>query len=288
MGATFPQDPPMFGVSQRHERNDQGGLDEVIDRLQQAYASQGWSESLWFADRQLLRRLGKHPDQYTLEDLEREVLRGSKQSTRATYVARIKSVMQTMRRLGITENRVDEALPRVRKPRAVPKPLTHEEARLLMTHAEEPMRTWFVLSCLAGLRAMEIAGLRYEDLTEVGDGQYELHIRGKGGTDLVIPAHPKVAYSIIAVGTLGRLWDIRARKLSVLACREMRRLGIHPSRARLHAGRHYFATSVLEASGWDLLTTAKLMRHANVNTTTGYTALRDDRPRQVLGMLEVA
>lgn len=275
-----PKDRAMIGVSA-----PTGGLEDVISRVGQAYAAQGWSKQLWYNDRALLRRLGKHPDDLTLADLEQEVLRVKKQSTRANYVARIKSLMSTMRRLGITENRADKALPSVKKPRAVPKPLTGEEARMLMEKAQEPMRSWFVLSCLAGLRAMEISGLRGEDLSEIGDGQYELRIRGKGNTDLVIPAHPKVAEVIQNAGTLGRLWELTPRKVSTYACQEMRRLGIHSSRARLHAGRHYFATSILEASGWDLLTTAKLMRHANVNTTTGYTLLRDDRPREVLGLL---
>lgn len=261
-------------------------LDEVVSRVGQAYAARGWSKQLWANDRAILRRLGKHPDDLTLEDLEREVLRVPGQGTRANYVARIKSLFTTMRRIGITENRVDELLPTVKKPRAVPKPLTTDEAKLLMTHADEPYRSWFTLACMAGLRAMEISGLRADDLTEVDHNRWELRIRGKGNTDLTVPVHPKVAEVFAANPALGRMWPNRnPRNVSREACAEMRRLGIHISRARLHACRHYFATSVLEASGWDLLTTAKLMRHANVNTTTGYTFLRDDRPRQVLEML---
>jgi integrase/recombinase XerD len=263
-----------------------GTIDDIIERLESAYQARGWSRDLFINDRAILRRIGVHPDEATLADLERVVMRGNKKSSRAFYVARLKSLWRTMNRLELTESTVAQQLPAIPKPRSVPRPLTHEEAATLMTEALTPARYWFILGCRAGLRAMEVAGIRGTDFTDLGDGRYELRIRGKGGTDLTIPAHPDIAQVFEAVPTLGTLFPhSHSRKLSVAAGQEMRRLGIHPSRARFHSCRHYFATSVLEASGWDLLTTSKLMRHANINTTTGYTALRQDRPREVLALL---
>lgn len=270
----------------RDHRRVASTIDEIIERLEVAYQANGWSRDLWINDRALLRRLGKHPDDATLEDLERLIIRAEAQGTRALYSARLKSLWRTMRRLGLIESDTAADLPSLRKPRAVPKPLTHEEARMLMTEADQPMRDWFILGCRAGLRAMEVATIRGSDFVQLGEGRYELRIRGKGGTDLTIPAHPDIAGVFERNPTFGVLFPhSHSRKLSVAAGQEMRRLGIHPSRARFHSCRHYFATSILEASGWDLLTTSKLMRHANVNTTTGYTLLRDDRPREVLALL---
>lgn len=268
------------------DRDTPVSLEEIIERLGQSYLARGWSPMLWDNDRALLRRIGVHPDQATLADLEQVVMRGQAQSTRAFYVARIKSIYTSLRRLGLTESRIDESLPAIKKPRSVPKPISKAEAQLLMTEADEPMRDWFILGCMAGLRAMEVATIQGVDLSQVDEGEYELRVRGKGKTDLVIPAHPDVVAVFQRNPTLGTLFPhSHPRKLSHRACTEMRRLGIHPTRARFHACRHYFATSVLEASGWDLLTTSKLMRHSNVNTTTGYTALRSDRPREVLALL---
>lgn len=261
-------------------------IDEIIDRLEVAYQANGWSRDLWINDKCLLRRVGTHPDDATLEDLERVVLRASAQGTRAYYVARLKSLWRTMRRLGITESTVADDLPSIKKPRSVPRPLSEVEAQILMSEADDPMRDWFILGCRAGLRAMEVSTVRGTDLMDMGDGHYELRILGKGGTDLTVPVHPDVAGVFHRNPTLGMLFPhSHSRKLSMRAGQEMRRLGIANARARFHSCRHYFATSVLEASGWDLLTTSKLMRHANVNTTTGYTALRLDRPREVLALL---
>ena len=261
-------------------------IEEIIDRLEHTYQANGWSRDVWINDRAILRRIGAHPDAVKLEDLERIVLQAPGTGSRAFYVARIKSLWKTMRRLGITESHLAEELPSIRKPRAVPRPLTRYEANLLMTEADQPMRDWFILGCRAGLRAMEVATVTGADFSDLGDGHYELRVKGKGNTDLTIPVHADVARVFQRNQTLGTLFpQSHSRKLSEKACAEMRRLGVHPSRARFHSCRHYFATSILEASGWDLLTTSKLMRHSNINTTTGYTALRQDRPREVLALL---
>lgn len=278
---TGGQDMGATGVS-----SDTFTLEQTIERLAHAYASRGWSKDLWANDRALLRRIGRAPDEIELEDLERVILAASRQSTRAQYSARIHSLFKTMRQLGITDNRVEEGLPRIRKPRGVPRPLTRAEANRLMTEAEQPMRDWFILACMAGLRACEIARAQADDLIDHGNGEFELRIQGKGNTDLTVPILPIVADVFHRQRRLATLWPYsHPRKISARACAEMRRLEIAPERAKLHSCRHYFATTVLEASGWDLLTTSRLMRHANVQTTTNYTQLRGDRPRQVLNAL---
>jgi integrase len=261
-------------------------LEQAIARLDLTYTSRGWSRDLWANDRALLRRIGKDPDDITLEDLERVVLTARARSTKAQYTARIHSLFKTMRQVGITQNRAEEQLPAIRKPRATPRPITKEQAHRLMTEAKQPMRDWFTLACLAGLRACEIARVTGDDLIDHGDGTHSLRILGKGNTDITVPVVPQVADVFLRQATDATLWPYsHPRKISARACAEMRRLGIPAEKAKLHGCRHYFATTLLEASGWDLLTTSRLMRHANLNTTTGYTALRTDRPREVLELL---
>jgi integrase len=267
-------------------RRVESTIDEIIERLESAYMARGWSRDLFINDRACLRRVGKHPQDATLEDLERVVLQATTAGSRHFYVNRLKSMWRTMNRLGLIDSKVAEDLPAIKKQRAVPKPLTKMEAERLMNTSDEPMRDWFILGCRAGLRAMEVTSVRGEDFSDLGNGEYELRVRGKGGTDLLLPVHKDIAGVFERANTLGVLFPhSHARKMSTKAGIEMRRLGVPEVRARFHSCRHYFATSVLEASGWDLLTTSKLMRHANVNTTTGYTLLRQDRPREVLTLL---
>lgn len=252
-------------------------LEFIVARLEQSYRARGWSHQVWLNDSSMLRRIGD-PQTATLADLEAVIMRASRQSTRSNYVARIKSLWRHMRRLGLITSTVDEQLPEIRKPRGVPRPLSDTQVDHLLRHAAQPYRDWFTLGCYAGLRAMEVAGLCGADLEESSEG-WMLRVRGKGGTDLIVPAAPQVVDVVQAQGTLGRLWNLGANKVSAKACAEMRRLGIN---RRFHDCRHWYATTLLEVTGGDLPTVAELMRHGSIMTTRGYTALNVERQRQAV------
>jgi integrase/recombinase XerD len=64
----------------------------------------------------------------------------------------------------------------------------------------------------------------------------------------------------------------------------MRRLGIEEK--TFHACRHYFATTMLEKSGGDLLAVRDLMRHSSVATTQVYTQLASGRTRSLVNLIE--
>lgn len=258
-------------------------LADIEARLEERYKARGWSRQLWINDRATLRRLGVHPQDATLADLEQIIVRSNRQSTRANYTARLRSMFRSMNDLGLITNNPAAGLADVRKPRGVPRPLTEVEARVLCMEAAEPYRSWFVLGCFAGLRAMEVSGLMGADLEDGLHGP-ELRVRGKGGTDLTIPAHDLVVEVIRARGTLGRLWNLNPNKVSAYACAEMHRMGVEK---KFHSCRHYFATSALRASGGDLLVVRDLMRHGSVAVTQVYTQLEQERPRAVLAKLAV-
>lgn len=233
-------------------------------------------------DTSLVRRFGKHPEDVTLADMEAVILRCTTPGGRANYAARIRSLWRHMRRLGLIESTVDDHLPQLRKPRSSPTPLTDAQVDRLLRFAEQPYRDWFTLGCYAGLRAMEVAGLEGGDLYAVGDS-WRLRVRGKGGTDLVVPVGRRVAEVVERQGTLGRLWNLGANKVSSRACAEMRRLGIN---RRFHDCRHWYATTLLEATGGDLSTVAELMRHGSILTTRGYAALNPERPLAAVKALD--
>jgi integrase/recombinase XerD len=52
-----------------------------------------------------------------------------------------------------------------------------------------------------------------------------------------------------------------------------------------HSLRHYFATTMLEKSGGDLIAVKELMRHTSVATTQIYTQLAQGRTRSLVNLL---
>ena len=258
-------------------------IDEIKAKLQDRYKAQGFGDNLFRNDWNLVIRTGVHPQQATVEDLQRVILRANSQATRANYASRLKSVYKALRKMGLIDNRPDEDLPDIKKKRGLPHPLTRGEAQLLMTEAKMPMRHWFILGCCAGLRAMEVSKVRGIDLEEA-EGGYILRVYGKGGTDLAIPVAPVVADLIKSYDTKGRLFNVTANKLSSRASKEMKRLGI--PKKTFHSCRHYFATTMLEKSGGDLLAVRDLMRHSSVETTQVYTQLATGRTRSLVNLIE--
>jgi len=258
-------------------------IDEIKAKLQDRYKAQGFGDNLFRNDWNLVIRTGVHPQQATVEDLQRVILRANSQATRANYASRLKSVYKALRKMGLIDNRPDEDLPDIKKKRGLPHPLTRGEAQLLMTEAKMPMRHWFILGCCAGLRAMEVSKVRGIDLEEA-EGGYILRVYGKGGTDLAIPVAPIVADLIKSYKTKDRLFNVTANKLSSRASKEMKRLGI--PKKTFHSCRHYFATTMLEKSGGDLLAVRDLMRHSSVETTQVYTQLATGRTRSLVNLIE--
>lgn len=262
---------------------DQIPLPVIKEKLKARYEAQGFSEALFRNDFNLLLRMGTHPQVATVEDLQRIVMTAKASSTKANYASRLRSMFKSMNKMGLIDNRSIDDLPTPRKGRGLPHPLTPNEARLIMAEANEPMRDWFIIGCCAGLRAMEVAHLRGIDLEERPDG-YILRIAGKGGTDLSVPVAGVVAETIKKYKTNERLWSQTPNRLSKMAAQEMRRLGVIGK--TFHACRHYFATTMLEKSGGDLLAVRDLMRHSSVATTQVYTQLASGKTRSLVNMLD--
>lgn len=256
----------------------------MIAALADKYKKVGYGRQLIFNDSSLIRRLSVHLQHATPKDLEVVVMQPASNNTRALYCGRFVSIYRSLIELEMLPNYNPALkLPKIRKRRTQPRPLTHAEASVLITQANLPQRHWFMLSCFAGLRAGEISQVRGVDLEESNDGHMLRVPYGKGGTDLVVPAHPMIVEMIQSYKTLDRLWPtMKAHSLSVAACKEMRRLGV---KKKLHSGRHYFATSAYAASNGDLLAVSKLMRHASVATTQIYAELGSQVARSLVNSL---
>ena len=260
-------------------------IEQIEEQLHNRYRTSGFSELLFKNDRRLLRALGKHPAEALYQDLERVILGVTKQSTRATYVARYRSIYKALNKMNLVNgNNPATDLPMVKPGRGVPKPVTKSEYQKLLDEAKPLYRDWFILGGMVGLRAMEAAQIRGSDLVETEDG-YLLRVLGKGNTDLIIPIAPRVAEMIKSYNTLDRLWQVTPNKFSTRAANEMRRI-LGPNAKHFHSLRHYFATTMLEKSGGDLIAVKELMRHTSVATTQIYTQLAQGRTRSLVNLLE--
>jgi integrase len=260
-------------------------IEQIEEQLHNRYKTSGFSEMLWKQDRQIVHRLKAHPALATYADCERVILQATKQSTRAHYVSRLRSIYKALNKMNLVNgNNPAAELPQVKPGRGVPKPVTKAEYEKLLAESKPLYRDWFILGGMAGLRAMEVANIRGSDLIESEEGAM-LRVLGKGNTDLIIPIAPKVAEMIRSHKTLDRLWQVTPNKLSSRAAKEMRRI-LGPNAKHFHSLRHYFATTMLEKSGGDLIAVKELMRHTSVATTQIYTQLAHGRTRSLVNMLE--
>lgn len=270
--------------------------EEVGDLLARRYELAGWSRAMFMQDWSTLRRVcgDRHPSEIFLQDLELQILRGQTQSSRESYVGRMKSIFNSLRLLGIIPmlHRPDDGLPRIKVSRNQPRPLSREQVLSLIDNAQGEVKEWFTLAALTGMRAMEVARIEGVWLENIA-GNPMLRINGKGKTQLVVPAHPQVVEIIKSKNTLGRLYHIEPNYLSRKTCAEMRRQGIMTkhnknrdgSRLSFHSFRHFFATEMLVKTGGNLVTVSKLMRHSSPAVTMIYAGLINNEERTAVNLL---
>jgi integrase len=174
------------------------------------------------------------------------------------------------------------ALPRVKRRRRRPRPTTHDQTRLILTEAAEPVRSWSRWMAYGGLRCIEIAALQLpDDVTEE-----TIYVQGKGGKERIVPTHPDLWTDAITrqPGPLGG--GLSRQKISGACNREYARLGLKGVTA--HRLRHWYGTYVQRAGG-NARVTQELLGHADLATTQIYTAVDLDAMREaVLGLPQLA
>lgn len=173
-------------------------------------------------------------------------------------------------------------LPVVRKRRRLPRPTIHEQVRVILAKAREPVRLWSLLMAYAGLRCCEVAALQLpDDVTE-----QVIYVQGKGDIERIVPTHPDIWFRIAELPP-GPLAGGAGRKSISQRCnREYRRLGL--SGVTAHRLRHWYGTYV-QAAGGNVRVTQRLMGHSHVTTTEAYTAVADEALRgAVLGLPRLA
>lgn len=172
-----------------------------------------------------------------------------------------------------------ELVVRPRLPRTLPRPISTDDLEYAIRNADPVMRAWLTLMAFAGLRCMEVAGLRRQDITATSIRV----VAGKGGHERVVPSHRRINEAVDALGVQHRgvMWRRSAHYVSATVARYFDELGLD---ATAHQLRHWYGTHVYRVSR-DLRLTQQLLGHASPVTTAGYAAASMDEAANVISRL---
>jgi integrase len=204
---------------------------------------------------------------------------GLARSSRATYRAHLRAFFQWLAKSGRRPDDPSADLPSAKAPRGVPHPVSPTGVTAILAACSDPRarltRAYVLLAAYEGLRVHEIAKVRGQDI-----GEGELRILGKGGAQSSVPLHPLIAELALTMPATGWWFPsdgpeghVSRVSVSLAIGRAMRRAGVDGTP---HGLRHHFGTQVLRASGGDLRTTQRALRHASPATTAIYTQVADE------------
>jgi site-specific recombinase XerD len=203
-----------------------------------------------------------------------------------TTVARKLAAVRSLVRATLGPSRVPDLAVSGRRRRRLPHAPKPDETDALLAGLESDdalgLRNHALLELVysAGLRAQEAVDL---ELVDVDFEQEQVHVRGKGGKERVVPLGEEASYRLrrylehgrpqLARGAVDALFlSTRGRPLDTSS---LRRLLPNP-----HRLRHAFATHLLEG-GADLRTIQELLGHSSLSTTQVYSHVDAKRLRKV-------
>jgi site-specific recombinase XerD len=201
-------------------------------------------------------------------------------------ISRKLAAVRSFLRFTLGSGRVPDASLTPRRPSRLPDTPKQEEIEeaLDALNGDGPLalrnRALVELVYSAGLRSAEAVGL---DLADVDFDREQLHVRGKGGKERIVPLGEEAGHLLaqylhearpeLARGAENALFlSARGRRLDTST---LRRVFAHP-----HRLRHAFATHLLEG-GADLRTIQDLLGHSSLSTTQQYSHVDGRRLRRV-------
>src|SRR5437660_8603732 len=201
-------------------------------------------------------------------------------------IARKIAAIRSFLRFTLGPTNVPDASLAPRRPRRLPDtPKTAEvEAALEALVGDGPLalrnRALVELVYSAGLRSSEAVGL---DLADVDFDREQLHVRGKGGKERIVPLGAEAGHLLARYLHEVRSELVRDAQNAVFVSARGRRLDTSTLRrifAHPHRLRHAFATHLLEG-GADLRTIQELLGHSSLSTTQLYSHVDGRRLRRV-------
>lgn len=166
---------------------------------------------------------------------------------------------------------------------AVPKVPADDEVDRFVTHISSARDRAVVLLLLNGLRASEVAGLRYSDLSFVGRyNRWVVNVIGKGNKQRTVPLSREAASAVLNyLGEANQhkasdplIWPNKGRSLTLRQVEyivdkwsKVSGVDLHP-----HALRHHFATRLARANV-NQNALQRLLGHESAETTAQYVSL---------------
>jgi len=225
-------------------------------------------------------------DVRVLSDYVTELGRARPRKLAPATIARKLAAVRSFLRFTLGPTRAPDAALAPRRHRRLPdtpKP-AEVEAALEALDGDGPLalrnRALVELVYSAGLRAAAAVGL---DLADVDFDREQLHVRGKGGKERIVPLGEEAAHLLARYLHEARPELVRDAQNAVFVSARGRRLDTSTLRrvfAHPHRLRHAFATHLLEG-GADLRTIQELLGHSSLSTTQMYSHVDGRRLRRV-------
>ena len=218
-------------------------------------------------------------DHDSLTAWNQSMMRTHKPESRYVKISRIHSFYTWARDEGLISTVPTARLARPKVEQGVPRPTPVEEIVKALTSITGEIRLWIMLAAYAGLRCCEIAPLTREQIVDTAEIPH-LRITGKGNKVRIVPLCDDLIAEIRAYPLPSRGWVFKRRDgqqghPSADSVSQYGNQALHSAGVRetMHQLRHRFGTDVYAAS--DLLTTASVLGHSNVQTSRGYAKLND-------------
>jgi site-specific recombinase XerD len=225
-------------------------------------------------------------DVRTLTEYVTELGRARPRKLAPATIARKLAAVRSFLRFTLGPTQVPDAALAPRRQRRLPDtPKTEEvEAALAALDGDGPLaprnRALVELVYSAGLRSSEAVGL---DLADVDFDREQLHVRGKGGKERVVPLGEEAGHLLARYLHEARPQLLNGAENAVFVSARGKRLDTSTLRrifAHPHRLRHAFATHLLEG-GADLRTIQELLGHSSLSTTQLYSHVDGRRLRRV-------
>ncbi|WP_262485177.1 tyrosine-type recombinase/integrase [Corynebacterium poyangense] len=248
-------------------------LDQWKDELVAAGRSPGTIAMRMSYARRCLVSIGKPVELIERADVIRWLASGGwGPDARACAAASVKGFFTFLVDTRVIADNPATNLPRISRPRAVPRPAADAVISDALAAADPKIRLAIELMATTGLRRAEVARVKASDVEPVGRG-WMIRVKGKGGHVRRVPCLPGLARRISATG--GYLFPgyddghISPGWLGKLVGRVL------PEGVTPHMLRHRFASIAYMEGGHDLRAVQALLGHASIATTQIYTATCD-------------
>ena len=223
---------------------------------------------------------------------------GISHRSNARALSALKTFFRYLERRHDIENAALANLTGPKIPRSLPRPVSEESARKILTTRDTlPGEPWVIARDTAVLTLLYGCGLRISEALALTPRHFEvgdmLRLLGKGNKERVVPLLPLVRQAVAQYREIAPFQPgpdeplfrgVQGRPLSPRQVQKLMQtlrgaLGL-PASATPHALRHSFATHLL-AGGGDLRAIQDLLGHADLSTTQHYTQVDMSRLTEI-------